>query len=71
MPDLWKNVDVHTRVWTHLQRPDGRTLELQPGEEVELDLSGDFDDPYLRKSERSFKERFASKKVLKHPDPLD
>ena len=65
---LFKNSDVHARVWTHVQRPDGRTLELEPGEEVELDLSDGFEDAYLIKSERTFK---ASKKVLKTPDPLD
>ena len=36
------------RVWTGIQREDGRTLELDPGETVELDLSARFRDPYLQ-----------------------
>jgi hypothetical protein len=42
------NADVHTRTWNHITRQDtGRTLELAPGEEAELDLPDDFEDPYL------------------------
>jgi len=44
---VYRNADYLTRVWPHIQRPDGRTLELEPGEEVELDLPDDFVDRHL------------------------
>lgn len=43
-----KNHDSNRRVWTTLQRGDGRTLELGPGETVELDVPKSFEDPHLR-----------------------
>jgi len=45
---VFRNFDVHTRVWPGLQRADGRTLELEPGEECELQLPEDFADEHLR-----------------------
>lgn len=44
----FKNFDSNTRTWLNLQREDGRTLELEPGETVDLDLPKDFSDPHLR-----------------------
>lgn len=41
----YRNTDDHRRVWGKLQRPDGRTLELDPGEVV--DLNETTDAPYL------------------------
>ena len=41
------NTDVHGRVWPHIQRPDGSTLELAPGESAEVDLPEEFSDPHL------------------------
>jgi hypothetical protein len=38
------NSSAYTRTWTSLTK-DGRTLELQPGETVELDQ--DISDPWL------------------------
>lgn len=46
MRRYFKNSDVHTRTWNHLMRLDGRTLELAPGEEVELDINDSPDDPF-------------------------
>ena len=45
---VFRNFDVHTRVWPGLQRADGRTLELEPDEECELDLPETFADEHLR-----------------------
>jgi len=42
------NASDERRTWTRITRPDGRTLELAPGEEAELDLAEDFSDPFLR-----------------------
>jgi hypothetical protein len=44
----FKNHDSNTRMWLTLHREDGRTLELEPGETVDLDLPKDFSDPHLR-----------------------
>ena len=44
----YANRDVHRRVWPGIARPNGRTLELEPDEEAELDLPSDFTDPHLR-----------------------
>lgn len=44
---VYRNADYQTRVWPSIQRPNGRTLELEPGEEVELDLPDDFVDRHL------------------------
>lgn len=42
------NRDSLARVWPELADPKkGCTLELQPGEEVDLDLPADFADPFL------------------------
>lgn len=40
------NTDWQSRVWLHLQTPDGQTLELAPGETVEL--ADRIEDPYLK-----------------------
>lgn len=41
------NSDIHARVWTHLTNPEtGATLELAPGESVDLDE--EVADPYLQ-----------------------
>ena len=42
------NKDDQRRVWPALQDRDGRTLELGAGETVNLDLSSDFVDEYLK-----------------------
>lgn len=39
------NTSSETRRWTGIQRPDGRGLELGPGETVELDC--EVSDPFL------------------------
>ena len=44
---LYRNADSQTRIWPGLQRPDNRTLELEAGEEAELDLPAGFKDPWL------------------------
>ena len=50
---VFRNYDVNTRVFTHLQRADGRTLELAPGETCDdVDLPDDFDDPWLKPAKR-------------------
>lgn len=36
------------RTWPGIQRPDGSTLQLAPGETAELDLPGEFEDEYLK-----------------------
>ena len=42
---LVKNPGPHHRVYPHLTNPEtGRTLELAPGQKVELDLPEDFED---------------------------
>ncbi len=43
----FKNVSEECRIWPSLQC-DGRTLALEAGQEVELDLPDGFDDPYLK-----------------------
>lgn len=35
--EIARNVDDHRRVWPSLNRADGRVLELDSGEETELD----------------------------------
>jgi hypothetical protein len=45
------NTDVHRRTWLNVQGPGGSTLELGPGETVELDIADDhplFGDPHLK-----------------------
>lgn len=42
----YANTDAETRRWLTLQHPDGHTLELAPGETVEL--KEEIDDPYLK-----------------------
>jgi hypothetical protein len=43
------NIDTHTRIWASISVPEtGATLELAPGEQVDLDLPKSFDDPYLK-----------------------
>ncbi len=42
------NASEHTRFWPALRNSAGRTLELAPGEEAELDLPADFEDAYLK-----------------------
>jgi hypothetical protein len=41
----YQNTSSETRRWTGIQRPDGRGLELEPGEVVELDC--EVSDPFL------------------------
>lgn len=48
--DSFTNTDVHARVWPSIQRPDGRTLALEPGESADLDVEPD--DPYLRRDRK-------------------
>lgn len=49
------NTDVHRRRWITLQGPDGRTLELDPGQVV--DLPEPIDDPYLKPVESTARRR--------------
>lgn len=42
------NTDTMPRSWHTLRAGDGSTLHLQPGETVDLELSSDFEDPYLK-----------------------
>ena len=44
----YRNTDVHVRTWPSLRRPDGRTLELGPGEKVDLDV--DVTDVWLKRA---------------------
>jgi hypothetical protein len=61
----FKNTDTNTRVWmgitdTRSDLPgddknpprsrEGRTLELEPGEEVDLDMPDDFEDSWLKEA---------------------
>lgn len=44
----FRNADYQTRVWPDLTDPDsGRTLELGPGDTVDLDLPEGFEDAHL------------------------
>jgi hypothetical protein len=52
----FRNTDVHVRVWPSLQRPDGRTLELEPNEEADLLLPSDFEDAHLKQVPRKPKD---------------
>jgi hypothetical protein len=64
---LYQNTSSEQRLWPSLQRPDGTTLELAPGEEITLDLPLDFEDPHLKPS-------LATGGVVakgKKPDPSD
>lgn len=45
---LYQNTDIHTRRWDRIAGPDGRTLELEPGGTVELDLPEPLVDPFLK-----------------------
>lgn len=38
MSFTYRNTDVHRRSWPTIQKPDGSTLELDPGETVELPI---------------------------------
>ena len=44
----FRNTDSSRRTWPTIQRPDSVTLALDAGEEAELDLPKDFNDPYLK-----------------------
>lgn len=45
----YRNTDTQRRVWPSLQDPGtGRTLELDPGEEVVADFGDDLTDTYLQ-----------------------
>jgi hypothetical protein len=44
----YKNTAGELRVWPSIQRPDGRTLELEASETADLDLPTNFEDPYLQ-----------------------
>lgn len=43
----FKNNDHEHRLWPTLQTPDGKTVDLDPGEKVKLDLPEDFQDTHL------------------------
>lgn len=48
MPTTVTNTSPDRRIWTRLQREDGRTLELDPGESAEnVDLPDGFASPFL------------------------
>ena len=65
---VYVNTSVHARTWLRLQDPEtGRTLRLQPGEEVELDLPDEFEDAHLKpKAQPSKRSR---SKAAKDTDP--
>lgn len=42
-----RNSDAFARTWTHIQRADGTTLHLAPGEVAE-DVEAPLGDPYLK-----------------------
>ena len=44
----YTNTSSSRRVWPRIQGPDGHTLELDPGESVDLDPPEGFADPYLQ-----------------------
>ena len=46
--NVYYNSGDSERYWVTISRPDGRTLQLKPGEEARLDLPADFSDPYLK-----------------------
>lgn len=55
-----KNFSAERRVWSGIQAPDGSTLELGPGEEV--DLPRRVKDPVLRPTKLTKKEKDAQAK---------
>jgi hypothetical protein len=66
---LYKNTSDEQRTWPSLQRPDGATLELAPGEEVDLDLPAGFEDLHLKPSLATVEEQRPAKG--KKTDPSD
>jgi hypothetical protein len=59
------NTSSEARRWLHVQRPDGRGLELEPGEIVDLDQ--EVSDPFLTPVESKRKRA----KVEPDPTPHD
>lgn len=55
------NTSSEARRWLHVQRPDGRGLELEPGETVDLDQ--EVSDPFLQPVEPK------RKRAKADPDP--
>lgn len=46
---LMENTDFHTRTWNTLVNAEtGRTLELAPGEQADVELPDDFTDAFLK-----------------------
>jgi len=43
----YRNTTEQRRVWPTIQRPDGTTLDLEPGETAELELPENFSDATL------------------------
>lgn len=42
------NSGDESRTWPGIQRPDGSTLQLEPGETADLELPAHFQDEYLK-----------------------
>lgn len=43
------NASAHRRTWSRLRNKEtGRTLDLAPGEEAEVEVPQGFEDPYLQ-----------------------
>jgi hypothetical protein len=68
----YENCDNQRRVWPALTAPNGKTLQLDPGESVDLDLAADFEDPYLvpREPVVPKRESFATGGVVTDPVPV-
>lgn len=45
--ETFVNTGEQSYTWPRIQRADGRTLELAPGEQAELDVAPDFSAPHL------------------------
>ena len=51
---VYKNTSSSYRLWPAITNPHtGTTLELQPGEEVDIDLPNEFKDPHLRPADEA------------------
>lgn len=64
---LFENTGTSTRIWPRLTNPaSATTLELAPGERVELSLDPTFDDPWLRPVHKTKRE---ANKSIPSADP--
>jgi hypothetical protein len=65
--DTYRNTSEHRRVWPNVRRPDGSTLELEPGEECALDLAAAV--PHLQRVGRPRPAARAVSRRQRRPQP--